>query len=173
MSSYGFHPEALLETRRPLSIICERRLPEWQRPSSWPLNRPLMASLRLRLSGGSSRNRAFVGMSSDVFPSFSTITGKHGSALPSTRSCTAAANQATGGTESPNLAHALAAARGRRLHFRDPWRSASDAPRWVAQTVTSSRTGWARFDGRAPGNAPGFRRLIRSSKRIRPALWLR
>lgn len=132
MPTYGFHPEALLEYAEAAQYYLREAPPEWQRPSSLPLNRPLKASLRLRLNGGSSRSRAFVGMSSTVFPSFSIITGKQNKgALPCRPSCIAAANQATGDTESPNLAHALAAARGRCLRCRAHWRRASDAQRWA------------------------------------------
>jgi hypothetical protein len=130
MPTYGFHPEALLEYAEAAQYYVREAPPGVAEAFITAVESAVEGILAAPTQWRIVEDRAFVGMSSAVFRSFSTIIGKQNKgALASTPSCIAAENPATGDTESPNLAHALDAARGRCLHFRDHWRRASDAHR--------------------------------------------
>jgi hypothetical protein len=130
MTTYGFHPEAVLEYAEAAQYYIREAPPgvaeAFINAVESAVGGILAAPTQWRVVEEPGIRRYVFRR----FPLFSTITGKQSrGALLSTPSCIAAASRATGDTESPNLAHALDAARRPCSHSRDHWLAASEAER--------------------------------------------
>ena len=122
MPAYGFHPEALLEFAEAAQYYLREAPPGVAEAFITAVESAVDCVLAAPTQWRIVEEPAFVGISSAAFPSFYTIIGKQNKgALPSTPSCIADANQATGDIESPNEAHCTGCCKSGVLRARRQW----------------------------------------------------